>query len=199
MEKNRPLKNIEALIIGGSAGSLEVILAVLPELDEDLPFPIIVVLHRKSGADHLLVDLFSGRTKIPVLEIDEKQKIEAGKVYIAPSDYHMLVEKDKTFSLDFSEKVNYSRPSIDVAFQSAADVYRDRLAALLLSGANADGTRGLKFVSHFGGLALIQDPDTATVAYMPAQASAQVKISTLLKTSEIAEYINSLAGKENKK
>ncbi|RZK70050.1 MAG: chemotaxis protein CheB, partial [Pedobacter sp.] len=170
----------EALVIGGSAGSLEVLLKALPVLDVTLTFPIIIVIHRKHGADSLLPDLLSSRTRLRVKEIDEKEAIIAGTIYIAPSDYHLLIEQNRTFSLDYSEKINYSRPAIDVTFQTAAEVYKNKLACLLLSGSNADGVNGLKTVKRWGGLALIQDPDSAQVAYMPAQAKLHVEIDEIL-------------------
>ena len=182
----------EALVIGGSAGSLDVLLRVLPVLDEALTFPIIIVIHRKHGSDSLLPDLLSSRTKLRVKEVDEKEPIAAGTIYIAPSDYHLLIEQDRTFSLDYSEKINYSRPAIDVTFQTAAEVYKDKLACLLLSGSNSDGVNGLKTVKIWGGLAMIQDPASAQVAYMPAQAKLHVDIDEILAIEKIGEFVNSL-------
>lgn len=187
------MKNCRALFIGGSAGSLEVLLRVFPAIREDLPFPIVIVVHRKQGTDFLLADLISKKTKLKVKEAEEKEKILNKTVYIAPSDYHLLIEKDMTFSLDYSEKVNYSRPSIDVTFQSAAEVYQDGLVCLLLSGSNADGVNGLMTVESYGGETLVQDPESAQVDYMPAQAIARVRISEILKIEEMASYINKLA------
>lgn len=186
------MNKCDALIIGGSAGSLDVLLKVLPFLDPAISFPIVIVIHRKHGTDSLLPELLSGRTKLIVKEIDEKELIKAGTIYIAPSDYHTLIEQDHTFSLDYSEKVNYSRPSIDVTFQSAAEVYTDKLVCLLLSGSNADGVNGLKTVKAWGGRAIIQDPASAQVAYMPAQALAHVKIDNVLSIEAIADFINLL-------
>jgi two-component system chemotaxis response regulator CheB len=133
-----PMQPIELLIIGGSAGSLEVIMKAFPEL-QNLPFAIIIVLHRKRNTDTALIDLLAARTRIPVIEAAEKESIANGNLYIAPADYHLLIESDRTFSLDFSEKINFSRPCIDVTFQTAAETYKDTLACLLLSGASADG------------------------------------------------------------
>jgi two-component system, chemotaxis family, protein-glutamate methylesterase/glutaminase len=182
----------EAFIIGGSAGSLDVLLKLLPTIDKDIPFPIIIVIHRKHGPDSLLADLLSNRTSLVVKEIDEKEEIEPAKVYIAPSDYHLLIEQDRTFSLDYSEKINYSRPAIDVTFQTAAEVYKNRLACLLLSGSNADGVNGLKSVKHWGGQVLVQDPSSAQVAYMPAQAILHLEVDKVLKIEMMGDYINSL-------
>lgn len=187
------MKTCDALVIGGSAGSLDVLLRVLPDLRRDLSFPIIIVIHRKHGADSLLPELLSGRTKLNVKEADEKEPILAGNIYVAPSDYHLLIEQDHTFSLDSSEKINYSRPSIDVTFQTAAEVYQDNLVCMLLSGSNADGVNGLKAVKTFRGRALIQNPADAQVPYMPAQAAQNVVIDASLNIEDTAEFINLLS------
>lgn len=187
------MKKCKAFIIGGSAGSLEVLLKVLPEVNPELSFPIVIVIHRKHGADSLLPGLLSSRTSMTVKEADEKELMVPGTIYIAPSDYHLLIEMDHTFSLDYSEKVNYSRPAIDVTFQTAAEAYKEQLACLLLSGSNADGVNGLKTVKQWGGLALIQDPDTAQVAFMPEQARKNVPIDRVLRIEEIAAFINLLS------
>ncbi len=190
MEESGVMKKCKALIIGGSAGSLEVLLKVLPDVNVNIPFPIIIVVHRKHGADSLLPVLLSTRTKLIVKEVDEKEKIVAGNVYIAPSDYHLLVEQDETFSLDYSEKINYSRPAIDATFQTAAEVYKTNLVCMLLSGSNSDGVNGLKSVKSWGGRAVIQDPKSAQVAYMPEQAKLNVNIDQVLPIEEMAEFIN---------
>ncbi|MNK19578.1 Chemotaxis response regulator protein-glutamate methylesterase [compost metagenome] len=182
-----------ALVIGGSAGSLDVLLKVLPELDKNLDFAIIIVIHRKQGTDSLLTDLLSHRTNLHVTEADEKEKILNNHVYIAPSDYHLLIEKDFTFSLDYSEKINYSRPSIDVTFQSAADAYGENLVCLLLSGSNADGVNGLIAVKKNGGITLAQNPASAQVSYMPEQAISRANVTSVLDIEEMADYINSLS------
>lgn len=186
------MKGCNALVIGGSAGSLDVLIKVLPDLKTSLEFPIIIVIHRKKGADSLLADLLATKTSIHVLEIEEKEAILPGKIYIVPSDYHLLIEKDFTFSLDYSEKVNYSRPSIDVTFQSAAEAYGDKLVCLLLSGSNADGVNGLAIVKDYGGEVCVQDPASAQVDFMPAQAIARIKVDHILPIQEMAAYINDL-------
>ncbi|WGQ07769.1 chemotaxis protein CheB [Pedobacter gandavensis] len=187
------MKKCKAFIIGGSAGSLEVLLKVLPAVDPGLSFPIVIVIHRKHGADSLLPGLLSSRTAMPVKEADEKEMMVPGTIYIAPSDYHLLIEMDHTFSLDYSEKVNYSRPAIDVTFQTAAETFKEELVCLLLSGSNADGVNGLATVKQWGGIAVIQDPDSAQVAYMPEQARKNVAIDRILRIEEIAAFINLLS------
>ncbi|TCC86289.1 chemotaxis protein CheB [Pedobacter hiemivivus] len=193
MEKSRLMTKCKAFIIGGSAGSLEVLLKVLPNVRTDIPFPIIIVIHRKHGVDSLLPALLSTRTELKVKEVDEKEEIMAGTVYIAPSDYHLLIEQNETFSLDYSEKINYSRPAIDATFQTAAEAYKTKLACLLLSGSNSDGVNGLKYVKSWGGTTLIQDPDSAQVAYMPAQAQLNVAIDQVLTIEDMAAFINLLS------
>ena len=187
------MKECKALIIGGSAGSLEVLLKVLPDLNVELHFPIIIVMHRKSGKDSILTDLLTSKTKIPVKELQEKEKIAPNIIYIAPPNYHLLIETDETFSLDASEKINFSRPSIDVAFESAAEIFKDHLVGLLLSGANGDGTLGLKKIKQYGGKAMVQNPKTAVVSYMPEYALEHVSIDAVLAPEEMASYINQLS------
>jgi two-component system chemotaxis response regulator CheB len=184
------MEHCQALVIGGSAGSLEVLLKVLPNLDIIISFPIIIVLHRKSGKDSMLTDLLATKTKLPVKELEEKEKIMPGMVYIAPPNYHLLIEKNKTFSLDASEKINFSRPSIVVTFESAAEVYNKNLVCLLLSGANSDGTLGLKKIKKNGGTTIVQNPESAVVNYMPQYALENVEIDEVLNPEDIANYIN---------
>lgn len=192
MEKNSIISDCKLFVIGGSAGSLDVILKLLPFLRPDLPFPLIVVLHRKSSFDSTLADLLASKTTLSVKEAEDKDTLKPGCIYIAPADYHLLVEKNKTISLNFSEKVNYSRPSIDVTFETAAEAYKTNLVCLLLSGANADGTQGLKGVKKYGGIVIVQNPVTAKVAYMPEQAIADVEVDRIIDASEIEILINSL-------
>ena len=186
------MKACKALVIGGSAGSLDVLIRILPEIDVNINFPIIIVIHRKQGMDSLLSDLLSSKTKLSVKEVEEKEELKARTIYIAPSDYHLLIEKDYTFSLDYSEKINYSRPSIDVTFQSAAEVFADKLACILLSGSNADGVNGLLVVKRYGGKVAVQEPSSAQVDYMPSQAILHVAIDRILEIEEMPDYINAL-------
>lgn len=192
MEKNSVTNKCSMLIIGGSAGSLDIILKLLPDLRLDLAFPIIVVLHRQKSSDSVLTNIFASKTTLTVKEAEEKDIIAPGCIYIAPADYHLLIEKDYTLSLDFSEKVNFSRPSIDVTFQTAAEAYQSELAGLLLSGASGDGTEGLRAVKEYGGTVWVQNPLTAQVAYMPEQAIARVEVDRIIDADELAHYINTL-------
>lgn len=192
MEKESITNATGMLVIGGSAGSLEALLQILPSLKTTIQFSILIVLHRKSDVESMLSNLLQSRTELPVREIEDKDAVQPAMIYVAPANYHVLVEKDHSFSLDVSEKINYSRPSIDVSLTSVADVYGPSATALLLSGANADGTEGLKSIKEAGGRVLIQQPSSAEVAYMPQQALKEIHPDAVLRTEEIADYINAL-------
>ena len=157
--------------IGGSAGSLEIVLDIVRSIAPDSLDVFIIILHRKNDNESILGDLLSHNTKLRVYEVEDKDIIQPGSIYIAPGDYHLLVENDgSSFSLDSSEKVHYSRPSINVSFQSVAEVFGRRVLGVLLSGANADGSAGLLAIKEAGGHTIIQDPATADVSFMPQQA-----------------------------
>lgn len=169
MEKNTLISNCKVLIIGGSAGSLDVLIKILPHLDVPT-FALVIVLHRKHTEDNTLEELIAAKSIIPLKEVEDKVEMLPGNIYIAPSDYHLLFEKNNLLSLDTSEKVNYSRPSIDVAFESAADAYGKAVVGVLLSGANADGTDGLIAIKNAGGTIIVQQPETADMPFMPNNA-----------------------------
>lgn len=178
------------VVVGGSAGSLSVLFEVLPALNPDLNATIILVLHRKYSGDSSLSDLLSTKTILPTKEIDDKDPILPGHIYLAPADYHLLIEKNNFFSLDVSEKINFSRPSLDVTFESAADTYGSSLVGILLSGSNNDGTAGLKAVKGAGGLIIAQKPETAQMAYMPQNAINNLEIDLILDSKGISDFIN---------
>ena len=183
----------KVVIIGGSAGSLEVLLKILPGLTAIPSFALVIVLHRKSGEDTTLEELIAVKTAIPVKEVEDKVLLEAGYIYIAPADYHLLFEKNGELSLDISEKVQYSRPSIDVSFESAADAYGQAVTAILLSGANADGTHGLKTVKEAGGATVVQKPESAEVPFMPANAIENMEVDYILDPEGLLAFIRGLA------
>lgn len=195
MEKDSLDGSVELLVIAGSAGSLDVILKMLPHVDSTVNFPIVIVLHRKASYDSSLADLLASRTTLSVVEAEEKDQLQKGVVYLAPADYHLLIENDRSLSLDYSEKIQYSRPCIDVTFENAAEVYRNGVAAILLSGANSDGAEGLKRIKQVGGITAVQNPATAEVSFMPNQALQTAKIDYVLEADEIAYFINKLSSK----
>lgn len=186
---------INLIVIGGSAGSLDIILNTLSALQVKNCPPVIIVIHRKSSDESSLATLLGGRTKLTLKEADDKDELKPNTVYLAPADYHLLVEKDHTLSLDFSEKVNYSRPSIDVTFHTAAEAFCENCLCILLSGASADGAEGLEMVKKMKGLTAVQDPAKAEVAFMPQQALDRLKPDFLIDTTDpkaVANLINSL-------
>ncbi|RBL94002.1 chemotaxis protein CheB [Chitinophaga flava] len=182
------------VLIGGSAGGLQAILTLLPGLMPQLAAAVVIVLHRQNHYDSMLTELLSAKTQLTVKEAEEKETLLPGTIYIAPADYHLLLETDHTFSLDYSEKVNFSRPSIDVTFSSAALAYGRQVAAILLSGANTDGAEGLMDVHDAGGITIVQDPDTAAVDVMPRQAILTAPVDHILPATAMAAFINSFAG-----
>jgi two-component system, chemotaxis family, protein-glutamate methylesterase/glutaminase len=182
----------ELVLIGGSAGSLQVILEFIKNLNRKVSFPIVLVLHRKAHSNNVLQVLLQQFTDSEVVEIDDKTEIMPNKIYIAPADYHLLFENKKTMSLDGSEKMNYSRPSIDVTFKSGAEVFGKNLLGILLSGANADGVEGLLYIKKNNGKVWIQNPDTVEVDYMPRQAAERVAYDLLISPQDLAEQINLL-------
>lgn len=192
MEKEQIKNTGHLIIIGGSSGSLDALLSILPSLKKNFSIPIVVVLHRSLQADNSLADLLASRTLLHVKEADEKDVLEKNWLYIAPPDYHLLIEDDGSLALDHSEKINYSRPSIDVSFISAAAAYKNRLTAILLSGANADGAAGLKTVSECGGKTMVQNPAEAIVSYMPEQAISLYHSHLIVNTADIATMLNNM-------
>lgn len=190
MEKDDLTGISKCVVIGGSAGCLKVLLRIIPELSPNLYTPIIIVIHRKNDRKSSLDQLLNYRTSLIVQEAEDKITLEQGGLYIAPPDYHLLIEKDHSLSLDGSEKVLWSRPSIDVTFQSAAEVFGENVLGILLSGANNDGASGLEYIKKAGGITIIQHPDNAEMPVMPQAALNRMPPDYLLKDKEIAAAIN---------
>lgn len=179
----------EAIVIGVSSGGMNALKVMFSLLPKDFNTPVIIVQHIGAHSDSHWIKLLNDKSNLPIKEADEKEKIENGKVYIAPPNYHLLIEKDKTFSLTVGERVNYSRPSIDVLFESAAEAYADKLIGIILTGSNNDGTKGIKRIKECGGLAIAQDPETAESFYMPASAIADVQVDYVLPLDGIADLL----------
>lgn len=188
----RLLKDIELIVIGGSAGSLQVIIEMIKNLNDAVHIPIVLVIHRKAQSGDVLRALLQQFTQIPVVEVEDKTEVREHTIYIVPADYHLLFENKRNMSLDSSEKMNYSRPSIDVTFRSAAEVYKENMLGILLSGANADGVEGLGYVKKYNGYVWIQDPETAEVEYMPKHAIEEIDYDFIIKPGNLAGYINQL-------
>lgn len=192
MEKSTLNTASHIVVIGGSAGSLDVIIKILPHLEMHTQYAVVIVVHRRAAQDSLLGDILGSKTNWLVKEADEKEYLLPGYIYVVPSDYHLLIEKDHSISLDDSEKVNFSRPSIDVTFDAAAEAYGQHTIAILLSGANADGVEGMQRIKEMGGICIVQSPESADVSYMPEQAIRNVDVDYVKSADELGEFLNSI-------
>jgi two-component system, chemotaxis family, protein-glutamate methylesterase/glutaminase len=179
----------EAVVIGASAGALEALSVILPALPAGFRLPLIVVVHVPPDKRSMLAELFQAKCRIPVREAEDKEPINPGTVYFAPSDYHLLVETEKSLSLSSDEPVLFSRPSIDVLFESAADAYGSALMAIILTGANQDGAKGMRAVAEAGGVTLVQNPDGAFASAMPEAAVKMCPGARVMSLDAIAAYL----------
>jgi two-component system chemotaxis response regulator CheB len=166
------IRSVDAVVIGGSAGAVEALSALLRGLPDRCGLAVIVVVHLPVDAPSLLPQVLAPHCRLEVREALDKDPVEPSAVWCAPAGYHLYVEAERTFALSVDEPVLFSRPSIDVLFTSAADAYRDRVAGVVLTGANADGAEGLAAIARAGGLVAVQEPRTALVPTMPAAAQA---------------------------
>ncbi|WP_397408494.1 chemotaxis protein CheB [Polaromonas sp.] len=180
---------VEAVVVGASAGGVHALLALLSGLPAHFSLPIIAVLHLPKERDSRLADVFQQRLGMTVREAADKETIAPGTLYFAGSGYHLSIEMDRTFSLSCEEPVNYSRPSIDVLMESAADAYGASLAGVLLTGANFDGAAGLARIKQCGGLTVVQDPAEAQVATMPLAAIRKLKPNLILTLDRIRQLL----------
>jgi two-component system chemotaxis response regulator CheB len=183
---SRPLASIEAIVIGASAGGVDALSQLLPALPVGLRPAVLVVMHVRHDAPSLLPALFAARCRLPVVEPDDKAEIAGGTIYLAPPGYHMLVEPDRSISLSVDPPVRFSRPSVDVLFESAALCFGDALLGIVLSGANDDGARGLAAIHRAGGRCWVQDPHTAVSDAMPRGAIARGGVDDILTLDAMA-------------
>jgi two-component system chemotaxis response regulator CheB len=189
--------NFEAVVVGVSAGGMKALKVVLGGLQETYSLPVIIVQHRHASTDNFLISYLDQRSKKEVKEAEEKEKIRENTVYIAPADYHLLIERDRTFSLSVDEQVCYARPSVDVLFESAAYVYGRKLIAIVLTGANSDGAQGLKKIKTFGGMTIAQNPESAESPVMPQAAIDTGAVDFVLELEEIPGFLQDLVEEEN--
>jgi two-component system chemotaxis response regulator CheB len=195
--RRRQPRHRRALVVGGSLGAARALVPTLRRLPPDCIAPVIVALHLHRSDGGRLAEHLGRESSLPVVEARDKEEVSGGKVHVAPPDYHLLVEADETLSLSIDPPVRWSRPSIDVLFESAARTWRENLLGVLLSGANEDGARGMAWIARLGGECLIQDPETAEGKQMPAAALEQVPNGKVLSPAEIAEWVAlRLSGKD---
>jgi len=186
----------KAIVIGTSHGGLEALKIILPKLGKEFAVPVIVVLHIGDHENEIFVNYMNSICQLQVKEVESNERITPGYIYFAPPRYHLLIENDYTFSLSTDVKYNYSRPSIDVLFESAAWVYSKNLIGVVLTGANSDGANGLRIIKDFGGIAIIQDPDSAVSSIMPQTALRIAKPDFKLKLEDIATKLIELTSSE---
>ncbi len=188
-DERKPLsREFDLIVVGCSLGGMRALETILSAIGPDFPLPIAIVQHRHRQSSERLPEFFRRSTKLRVVDVEDKQHIKRGCVYLAPADYHLLVERG-AFSLSVDAAVAYSRPSIDVLFESAADAYTDRLIGVVLTGANADGSRGAKRIKSRGGFLVVQDPATAEAPAMPAAAIAAARVDRILPLDRIGPFL----------
>jgi two-component system chemotaxis response regulator CheB len=187
---------VDAIVIGASAGGVEALSILLPALAAGLRVPLIIVLHLPRERPSLLAEIFAPKCALQVKEAEDKMRVEPGAVYFAPPDYHLLVDEGPQFALSIDELVHFSRPSIDVLFESAADIYAERLMGIILTGANDDGAAGLAAVHRAGGVTLVQEPGSAQVPLMTLAALKRTAADFVVPLEEIAGLLNVLARAE---
>jgi len=187
------VSHFKCIVIGVSAGGMDALSKILTILPADFPLPIIVVQHLDPHSiDCYFAQYFNERCPLEVREAIEREPVMMGNVYFAPSNYHLLIENDKTFSLSADEKVNYSRPSIDILFESAAETYGPTLIGIILTGASRDGAKGLRIIKDNGGLTIVQDRKTAESNLMPLSAIGASQVDHILPLQDIPDLLQEL-------
>lgn len=182
----------KAIVIGVSSGGLEAIKTLFSALPANFSIPIVVVQHMGARSDGMWIPILQKNFPLRFKEADEKEKLKPKTIYIAPPNYHLMIEKDGSFSLSVAEKLNFARPSIDVLFETAAIAYKEHLVGIVLTGSNSDGAAGLKSIKECGGLCIVQDPKTAASPYMPQAAISAVTPDHILNLYEIIDLLKVL-------
>lgn len=183
---------VDAVAIGASTGGVEALTRILPALPGDLAASVFVVLHLPRDRVSLLADIFAPRCRLPVREVHDKDPVVRGTLYVAPPDYHLLLDDGPQLALSADEPVEFSRPSISVLFESAAVVYRERLLAVLLTGAGSDGAAGMQAVHAAGGITVVQHPADARMPQMPQAALGRITADHVLTLDEIMNLFEAL-------
>jgi two-component system, chemotaxis family, protein-glutamate methylesterase/glutaminase len=187
-------RRIDGIVIGTSAGGVEALAVLLPALRPATDVSVFIVLHLPRDRPSLLVEIFQPKCAMRVLEAQDKEPVEPGTIYFAPPDYHLLVDRGPQLMLSADDPVNFSRPSIDVLFESAADVFGERLLGIILTGANDDGARGLETVRRAGGWTIVQQPETAQASLMTEAALKRGPVDGVLSLAQIARVLGTLNG-----
>lgn len=183
----------EAVVLGVSAGGMHALKTIVQALPAAFSLPIAIVQHLGPQSEAYLAEHLNRFSAIEVKEAEDKETLRPGTAYLAPASYHLLIEPDRSFSLSVDDKVNYSRPSIDLLFESAADAFGDALIGVVLTGANSDGAQGLRAIKQRGGLAVVQNPDTAEASRMPRAALAATAVDHIVDLERIAMLLRNLS------
>lgn len=186
------IKDVKIIVIGGSAGSYNVVKKILSSIDKSFPLPVILCLHRLKDIRNGFVESFNLDSKIPVVEPLDKDMIKPGFVYLSPSNYHLMVEPGRSIALSTESDINYSRPSIDITFETAGYAFRDKMVGIILSGTNADGAKGILSAFKNGAFTVIQDPLNAQFSTMPSEVLKYLKPHKILTDEGIVSFIDSL-------
>jgi two-component system chemotaxis response regulator CheB len=184
--------NYDLVVIGGSWGGMRAVEVLLHGLGDDCPAAVVVALHRGTDEGARLPRLLQHYTALPVREVEDKDDLQSGTVYLAPADYHTLIEAKGTIGLSTEERVRYARPSIDVLFRTAGEAYRERCVGIVLTGANDDGADGLRRIKQLGGVAIVQDPGSAERHEMPTAAIEATDADVVLPLGEIGLFLRGL-------
>ena len=179
----------EAIVIGGSSGALDALSIILPALPPVFTIPIAIVLHVPPNRPSLLAAVLGPRCALRVREVEDKEPVAPATVFVAPPNYHLLIERQRTFALSIDAPIHYSRPAIDALFESAAEAYGESLLAVLLAGANEDGARGVQRVKEMGGTVVVQDPSSTHAPEMPRAALRSAAVDSVLAPPGIAEFL----------
>lgn len=186
----------EAIVIGASVGGLEALKILLSALPASFPSPVAIVQHIGERSENFMAELLNQASRITVKEAEDKESLSPGTAYLAPPGYHLLIEPDRSFSLSVDERVNYARPSIDVLFESAAEVFGETLIGIILTGANADGAQGLKTIKQYGGLAIVQSPEGAENPAMPKAALTTTEVDYVVSLEQLTQILLQLTAQE---
>lgn len=181
--------HIDLVVIGTSAGGIKVLQEIFANLPADFPTPIVVVQHLAQTRSDLLIGVIQSKSKLRLQQAEEKEAMQPGTIYLAPPDYHLMIEKNGTFSFSDEEKINFARPSIDVLFETAADAFGSGVVGIVLTGANSDGANGLKIIKNLGGTTIVQDPNTAEASSMPLAALATNAVDYNVPANEISSLL----------
>lgn len=182
----------KAVVIGLSSGGMDAMKGIFAALPGNYGIPVVIVQHLSPRSDSQWIEIFNDRYDIKIKEAEEKEKLAKGTVYLAPPNYHLLIEKDGSFSLSIDERVSYARPAIDVLFETAADAFGEKLVGVIMTGSNHDGAAGLRRIKQCGGLTIVQEPKTAFSSFMPQEAINHVIPHHIFDLQEIILFLKSL-------